>query len=182
MRETFALVISALLAQSAPVTKAPATAYETNAPRSGRHWTALIPAELNAGEDGWGESGVNLVPEPFNRLVASLNVRVPAGGKCELQLCVRGKAGWSKWIPMLRAEGSPEGTRYSSAKDEGDAVAKPEVDVLRLLESIPSNAFRVRLRASGGATVRTIGVSYWRDESVKAPKNEKSAAWGVTLD
>ncbi|MFN0206886.1 MAG: C39 family peptidase [Planctomycetota bacterium] len=140
------------------------------APRDGT-WNRFEPVDLqySAGDCAWTSDII--VTNPFNRAVASVNVKNPIRERVILQLRVECDGNWTAWHTMMIGKDG----KWASQMNKGDAFGRVKVDTLELYDPKTAAAFQVRLLTdiatdSGGANVsdliRSIGVTHYLKENV----------------
>lgn len=113
-------------------------------------------------------------PVPFDDLVGSFAADVPSGGEVELSAKVRTAAGWSDWYALGIQR--PDG--FSSAPPVEDAVAKLDVDELKLKSPADAARYRVKFRAgSRPIRLRSVALAMSNGDAPAAPPAFSTGPW-----
>lgn len=117
-------------------------------------------------------------PAPFDDLVGSFAADVPPGGEVELSAKVRTDAGWSEWYPL----GTQTSEGFASAPPVEDAVAKLDVDQLKLKTKATAARYRVKFRTAGKpVTLRSVALALSDGDAPDVPPAPSTGPWTRAL-
>lgn len=113
-------------------------------------------------------------PSPFDDLVGSFAADVPAGGEVELSAKVLTAAGWSDWYSL----GTQTAEGFASAPGVDDAVAKLDVDQLKLKAPATAARYRLKFRTAGKpVTLRSVALALSDGDAPAAPPAFSTGPW-----
>ncbi|MBI3563834.1 MAG: C39 family peptidase [Elusimicrobia bacterium] len=117
-------------------------------------------------------------PSAFDDLVGSFAADVPPGGEVELSAKVRTDAGWSEWYSL----GAQTAEGFASAPPVEDAVAKLDVDQLKLKSKATAARYRLKFRTAGKpVTLRSISLALSDGGAPAAPPAPSTGPWTRAL-
>ncbi len=117
-------------------------------------------------------------PAPFDDVVGSFAADVPPGGEVELSAKVLTASGWSEWYSL----GAQTGEGFSSAPPVEDAVAKLDVDQLKLKAPATAARYRLKFRTAGKpVTLRSVSLALSNGDAPAAPPPPSTGPWTRAL-